>query len=100
LPVRPTADRGVESQPAANPKDLPDGSDVTAQTADDFDSERRLARRPVTIAPGRIQSSSEAVTATDRRDPYVAYAIVRVASELAIPFVAKHSSGAGARDDR
>jgi hypothetical protein len=36
---------------------------------------RRLARRPVTTAPGRIQSSAEAVTATDRHDPYVANAI-------------------------
>jgi hypothetical protein len=36
------ADAVVKSQPAASPKDLPVGSDVTAQTAEDFDSESSL----------------------------------------------------------
>ena len=62
LPVRPTADRGVESQPGANPKDLPDGSDVTAQTAGDFDSERRLL-------PPREMTASAA-----KEGPALAYA--------------------------
>jgi hypothetical protein len=36
-------DTAVASQPAASPKDLPVGSDVTVQTADHFGSDSSLA---------------------------------------------------------
>lgn len=39
-----TADTAVESQPAASPKDLPLGSDVTAQTEHDNDSDEQSLR--------------------------------------------------------
>jgi hypothetical protein len=38
------ADTVVKSQPAASPKDLPVGSDVTARTTDNFGSESRPDR--------------------------------------------------------
>ena len=57
LPVRPTADRVVKSQPAANPKDLPAGSDVTAQTTEDSDSESRHAVPTSYAVSGRKLSS-------------------------------------------
>src|SRR5436309_15934418 len=38
------ADTVVKSQPAASPKDLPVGSDVTAQTTEHFCSESRQCR--------------------------------------------------------
>ena len=40
------ADAVVKSQPAASPKDLPVGSDVTAQTTKHFGSDSRLIRDP------------------------------------------------------
>jgi hypothetical protein len=40
------ADAVVKSQPAASPKDLPVGSDVTAQTTKHFGSDSRLTSRP------------------------------------------------------
>ena len=46
-------DRVVKSQPAANPKDLPAGSDVTAQTTEDSDSESRHAVPTSYAASGR-----------------------------------------------
>ena len=45
------ADRVVKSQPAASPKDLPVGSDVTALTTDHDDSESRPLR-------GRVHGES------------------------------------------
>ena len=52
------ADTVVNSQPVACPKDLPVGSDVTAQTADDDGSDSRPRERPPVRAPVRLRVSA------------------------------------------
>jgi hypothetical protein len=51
------ADAVVKSQPAASPKDLPVGSDVTAQTTKHFDSDSRQRRRAWVPASRLLQHS-------------------------------------------
>jgi hypothetical protein len=63
LPVRPSrADTAVESQPAVSPKDLPIGSDVTAQ-----------APRTMTVTAvfvGQIPCAESARLERIRRSPW------------------------------
>jgi hypothetical protein len=48
----------------------------------------------------RNRSCAGAQLGLDSDKRFVAHAIVRYASELAIPFLAKHSSNRGGHDDR
>ena len=55
------ADAVVKSQPAASPKDLPVGSDVTAQTTKHFGSDSRRPGSILTIASATRRSRATAM---------------------------------------